>query len=204
MGVRRFVGRIYQRTQTTYCVFDVIARRRRRRRGLHLHLHHFPRTPFYIVQLLLQFENSMIFKLDILFEGNRGDEEYKNLFKSIMLNLCEQHSSFKTQGVKFVKTVSRLMERLLEYRSIITDENKENRMSCTVNLLVCIPPLFNFFFLFTWFRFSLLVLFAFYSRAFLLIKVRSEFLFLVLSFNPRFSFRISTARSIEKKCTSVT
>ncbi|KAK6633076.1 hypothetical protein RUM43_012819 [Polyplax serrata] len=82
-----------------------------------------------------EFENEMIFKLDILFEGNCGDEEYKNLFKSIMLSLCEQHSSFKTQGVKFVKTVSRLMERLLEYRSIITDENKENRMSCTVNLL---------------------------------------------------------------------
>lgn len=80
----------------------------------------------------------MIFKLDILFEGNCGDVEYKNLFKSIMLSLCEQHSSFKTQGVKFVKTVARLMERLLEYRTVITDENKENRMSCTVNLLVCI------------------------------------------------------------------
>jgi len=38
--------------------------------------------------------------------------------------------------MKFVKTVTRLMERLLEYRFIITDENKENRMSCTVNLLV--------------------------------------------------------------------
>ena len=35
-----------------------------------------------------------------------------------------------------MKTVTRLMERLLEYRFIITDENKENRMSCTVNLLV--------------------------------------------------------------------
>jgi hypothetical protein len=30
------------------------------------------------------------------------------------------------------------MERLLEYRFIITDENKENRMSCTVNLLVSV------------------------------------------------------------------
>lgn len=80
----------------------------------------------------------MIFKLDVLFEGGCGDEEYKNLFRATMLSLCEQHSSFKTQGVKFVKTVSRLMERLLEYRCIITDENKENRMSCTVNLLVSI------------------------------------------------------------------
>lgn len=83
-----------------------------------------------------EFENEMIYKLDVLFEGGCGDEEYKNLFRDTMLSLCEQHSSFKTQGVKFVKTVSRLMERLLEYRSIITDENKENRMSCTVNLLV--------------------------------------------------------------------
>ena len=67
----------------------------------------------------------MIYKLDVLFEGGCGDEEYKNLFKEIMLNLCEQHSSFKTQGVKFVKTVARLMERLLEYRSIIQMKTKK-------------------------------------------------------------------------------
>lgn len=41
----------------------------------------------------------------------------------------------REQGLKLVRTVTRLMERLLEYRSIITDENRENRMSCTVNLL---------------------------------------------------------------------
>lgn len=28
------------------------------------------------------------------------------------------------------------MERLLDYRTIMHDENKENRMSCTVNVLV--------------------------------------------------------------------
>lgn len=78
----------------------------------------------------------MIAKLDVLFEGGCGDEDYKDLFRSTMLSLCEQHAAFKTQGVKFVKTVARLMERLLEYRTIITDENKENRMSCVVNLLV--------------------------------------------------------------------
>lgn len=32
--------------------------------------------------------------------------------------------------------ITRLMERLLEYRSIINDESKENRMNCIVNLLV--------------------------------------------------------------------
>ncbi|XP_044743403.1 dedicator of cytokinesis protein 1 isoform X2 [Chrysoperla carnea] len=81
------------------------------------------------------FENEMIAKLDILVEGGRGDDDYKKLFYEIMLNLCENHSSLKEPGVKFVKTVTRLMERLLEYRCIINDENKENRMSCTVNLL---------------------------------------------------------------------
>lgn len=82
------------------------------------------------------FENEMIAKLDILVEGGRGDENYKNMFYCIMTDLCSQHSNLKEEGVKFVEIVTKLMERLLEYRCIITDENKENRMSCTVNLLV--------------------------------------------------------------------
>jgi hypothetical protein len=57
-----------------------------------------------------------------------------------------------SQGIKFVKTVTRLMERLLEYRFIITDENKENRMSCTVNLLVSMNYYCSFLELFLWFR----------------------------------------------------
>nr|CAD7394077.1 unnamed protein product [Timema cristinae] len=85
--------------------------------------------------LVERFENEMVAKLDILVEGGRGDELYKDLFCEIMMNLCEKHSTMREQGIKFVKTVTRLMERLLEYRCIITDENKENRMSCTVNLL---------------------------------------------------------------------
>lgn len=84
------------------------------------------------------FENEMIAKLDILIEGGRGDEDYKNMFHDIMIELCSQHTTMKEEGVKFVKIVTRLMERLLEYRCIINDENKENRMSCTVSLLVCI------------------------------------------------------------------
>ena len=80
-------------------------------------------------------ENKLITQLDVLVEGGRGDEHYKDLFQSIMTELCEKHSTMREQGVKLVRTVTRLMERLLEYRSIITDENRENRMSCTVNLL---------------------------------------------------------------------
>ncbi len=42
----------------------------------------------------------------------------------------------RVEGLKFVETVKELLHRLLEYRSILTDESKDNRMSCTVNLLV--------------------------------------------------------------------
>lgn len=53
-----------------------------------------------------------------------------------MMEKCSQHTTMREDGVKFVDVVTRLIERLLEYRCIINDENKENRMSCTVSLLV--------------------------------------------------------------------
>ena len=53
-----------------------------------------------------------------------------------MSNLFEQHTNMRKEGLAFVETIKELLQRLLEYRSIITDESKENRMSCTVNLLV--------------------------------------------------------------------
>lgn len=82
-----------------------------------------------------EFEHEMITQLDALIEGGRGDEEYKNLFHEIMFQHCESHATMKEQGLRFVNTVTKLMEYLLEYRSIVQEENKDNRMSCTVNLL---------------------------------------------------------------------
>ena len=90
----------------------------------------------FIVQASFQgVEDTLISQLDVLVEGGRGDEHYKDLLESTLTELCEKHSRLCDQGLKFVRTVTRLIERLLEYRSIITDENRENRMSCTVNLL---------------------------------------------------------------------
>lgn len=40
------------------------------------------------------------------------------------------------QGQVFVEMIRKLLQHLLEYRSIIRDEVKEHRMSCIVNLLV--------------------------------------------------------------------
>jgi dedicator of cytokinesis protein 1 len=81
------------------------------------------------------FEKEMIEKIDILVEGGRGDFEFKELFSEIMINLCSNHVSLRHEGTIFVNMATKLMERLLEYRFLINDESKENRMSCTVSLL---------------------------------------------------------------------
>lgn len=81
------------------------------------------------------FEKEMIEKLDILVESGRGDLEYKELFYQIMMKLCHEHNTLRSEGETFVVMATKLLERLLEYRCIINDESKENRMACTVSLL---------------------------------------------------------------------
>ena len=81
------------------------------------------------------FEKEMIEKLDILIEGGRGDHEYKDLFNQIMMEHCLNHNTLQNEGTNFVNMATKLMERLLEYRFLINDESKENRMACTVSLL---------------------------------------------------------------------
>lgn len=41
----------------------------------------------------------MIAKLDHLVEGGKGDEQFKELFKSIMLMQCENHSTMRDQVI---------------------------------------------------------------------------------------------------------
>lgn len=53
-----------------------------------------------------------------------------------LLEHCRKHMYLAKTGENFVTLVVRLLERLLDYRTIMHDENKENRMSCTVNVLV--------------------------------------------------------------------
>lgn len=81
------------------------------------------------------FEKEMIEKLDILVESGRGDHEYKEIFSKIMMDLCIEHNTLRYDGEQFVIIITKLLERLLEYRCIINDESKENRMACTVSLL---------------------------------------------------------------------
>lgn len=57
-----------------------------------------------------------------------------------LLEHCRKHMYLSKSGENFVTLVVRLLERLLDYRTIMHDENKENRMSCTVNVLVSASP----------------------------------------------------------------
>ncbi|XP_068610915.1 dedicator of cytokinesis protein 1 [Brachionichthys hirsutus] len=90
---------------------------------------------FHLTWSFQRFEKEIITKLDHEVEGGHGDEQYKVLFQKILLEHCRKHMYLATSGETFVTLVVRLLERLLDYRTITHDENKENRMSCTVNVL---------------------------------------------------------------------
>uniref|UniRef100_H9H1K8 Uncharacterized protein n=1 Tax=Meleagris gallopavo TaxID=9103 RepID=H9H1K8_MELGA len=83
----------------------------------------------------LTFEDEILRKLDSEVEGGRGDEQYKQLFESILLSCCRAHPELSQPGESFVALVTGLLERLLDYRAVMNDENKTYSMSCTVNLL---------------------------------------------------------------------
>ncbi|XP_012288369.1 dedicator of cytokinesis protein 3 [Orussus abietinus] len=82
-------------------------------------------------------ESELIDKLDILISENKGDDEYRRLFNTMLLDRVQSEDpTWKDSGTAFITSVTRLLERLLDYRSVIQgDENRDKRMSCTVNLL---------------------------------------------------------------------
>ncbi|KAH0623152.1 hypothetical protein JD844_031162 [Phrynosoma platyrhinos] len=81
------------------------------------------------------FEDELITKLDQEVEGGRGDEQYKILLEKLLLEHCRKHKYLSSSGEVFALLVSSLLENLLDYRAIMHDGSRENRMSCTVNLL---------------------------------------------------------------------
>ncbi|XP_076035833.1 dedicator of cytokinesis protein 3-like isoform X2 [Oratosquilla oratoria] len=90
-----------------------------------------------------QVETELIDKLDILISENKGDDEYRQLFNTmehLSAVLLERVRSddpvWRDSGTAFINSVTRLLERLLDYRNVMQgDENCDKRMSCTVNLL---------------------------------------------------------------------
>lgn len=53
------------------------------------------------------------------------------------MDCAAEHPTIFKSVENFVNLVKGLLEKLLDYRGVMTDESKDNRMSCTVNLLVC-------------------------------------------------------------------
>ncbi|XP_042309499.1 dedicator of cytokinesis protein 2 [Sceloporus undulatus] len=82
-----------------------------------------------------KFENEIILKLDHEVEGGRGDEQYLHLFESILTECSSSNTRIAKTVETFVSLVKGLLEKLLDYRAVMNDESKDNRMSCTVNLL---------------------------------------------------------------------
>ncbi|OAD58785.1 Dedicator of cytokinesis protein 3 [Eufriesea mexicana] len=88
-------------------------------------------------------ESELIDKLDILISENKGDDEYRQLFNTmehlsavLLDRVLSEDPAWKDSGTAFITSITRLLERLLDYRSVIQgDENRDKRMSCTVNLL---------------------------------------------------------------------
>ncbi|KAH8346884.1 hypothetical protein KR059_001528, partial [Drosophila kikkawai] len=82
-------------------------------------------------------ESELIDKLDLLISVNKGDDEYRELFSTILLEKVQlENPNWKDAGIAFIGSVTRLLERLLDYRSVMQgEENRDKRMTCTVNLL---------------------------------------------------------------------
>lgn len=53
-----------------------------------------------------------------------------------LLDCAEEKPALRPQVQHFVALVKGLLVRLLDYRTVMSDDSRNNRMSCTVNLLV--------------------------------------------------------------------
>ena len=84
-----------------------------------------------------QMETELIDKLDILINEIKGDDEYLQVFNNLMLDLVQYiDPTSQDTGTVFVSSASRILERLLDYRNILQDDqSKSKRMACTMNLL---------------------------------------------------------------------
>ncbi|MGH0125965.1 UNVERIFIED_CONTAM: hypothetical protein FKN15_078427 [Acipenser sinensis] len=91
-----------------------------------------------------QVEAKLIDKLDSLMSEGRGDETYRELFNSIiplfgpypsLLKKIERET-WRESGISLIATVTRLMERLLDYRDCMkVGEVDGKKIGCTVSLL---------------------------------------------------------------------
>ncbi|XP_037108357.1 dedicator of cytokinesis protein 3-like isoform X3 [Syngnathus acus] len=93
---------------------------------------------------LKQVEAELIDKLDALVSEGKGDDDYRELLSLLTLllepypSLLEkiEQQTWRETGTSLVTSVTRLMERLLDYRDGMRGDEKSKNTGCTVNLLV--------------------------------------------------------------------
>ncbi|CAL8386243.1 unnamed protein product, partial [Gadus morhua 'NCC'] len=83
-----------------------------------------------------QVEAKLIDKLDSLMSEGKGDETYRELFNSSDLLKKIERETWRESGISLIATVTRLMERLLDYRDCMKlGEVDGKKIGCTVSLL---------------------------------------------------------------------
>ncbi|KAJ3586458.1 hypothetical protein NHX12_012856, partial [Muraenolepis orangiensis] len=82
-----------------------------------------------------QVEAELMDKLDSMVSDGKGDDNHRELFGLLLLEKIEQET-WRETSISFVTSVTRLMERLLDYRDCIKGDDGENKkISGSVNLM---------------------------------------------------------------------
>ncbi|CAG9138456.1 unnamed protein product [Plutella xylostella] len=80
-------------------------------------------------------EAALVDKLDSLVADNKADDHYRRLFDTVLMERVSTEG-WREAGAAFVGCVTRLLERLLDYRAVMQGaEHRDKRMAATVNLL---------------------------------------------------------------------
>ncbi|CAG7727806.1 unnamed protein product [Allacma fusca] len=81
-------------------------------------------------------EDELTKKLVEFIENDKGDIAFREIFHDILTYMCENDTTgLKEMGLTMVRTVSKLLDLLLEYREVVHEDDPSNRMTCFVNLL---------------------------------------------------------------------
>uniref|UniRef100_A0A3Q3F4H7 Dedicator of cytokinesis 3 n=1 Tax=Labrus bergylta TaxID=56723 RepID=A0A3Q3F4H7_9LABR len=82
-----------------------------------------------------QVEAELMDKLDSMVSDGKGDDNHRELFSLFLLEKIEQET-WRETGISFVTSVTRLVERLLDYRDCMKGDEMENKkISGSVNLM---------------------------------------------------------------------
>uniref|UniRef100_A0A8D3BXZ6 Dedicator of cytokinesis 3 n=1 Tax=Scophthalmus maximus TaxID=52904 RepID=A0A8D3BXZ6_SCOMX len=82
-----------------------------------------------------QVEAELMDKLDSMVSDGKGDDNHRELFSLFLLEKIEQET-WRETGISFVTSVTRLVERLLDYRDCMKgDEMESKKVGGSVNLM---------------------------------------------------------------------